>query len=218
MLYFTYSMFPFIESSIFDPIADSLASFVIHQAFIAPFILLLAEESGVPLPIPGDVYVAFAGYQVSLARMPYWLAFLMLLISVLIGSSILYYISRRWGKILVVKLGSYLHVDEHKLLIVKTYFRKYGFWVIVFGRHIPGFRIPITIFSGISEVPYRTFILSTFVSVVFWIALYLSVGEKLGKNVLHSLRGNPLYYIFFVIPYVIFICFSLYVRFKKKAK
>lgn len=209
-------MFPILESSKFDPIADLISSFVIHKAFIAPFILLLLEESGIPLPIPGDVYVAFAGYQVSLKQMSYGEAFLLLISSVLIGSSILYYISARWGKTLVLKLGKYLHVDEEKLLQVELKFKKYGVWVIIFGRHIPGFRIPITIFSGISGVSYKTFIIGTFISVVFWIALYLSIGEKLGKSAINSLHSNPFYYIFFIIPYLIFICSILYIKFKRK--
>jgi membrane protein DedA with SNARE-associated domain len=209
-------MFNFLESARFDPFTDWLVGFVVHQALIAPFLLLFLEESGIPLPIPGDVYVAFAGYQVSANHMPYWGAFLLLLLSVLAGSSILYYASVRWGRILVLKLGIYLHVNEKKLLQIENSFKKYGFWVIIFGRHIPGFRIPITIFSGISGVSYRTFIVSTFISVVFWIALYLSVGEKIGRSIVHDLRSNPYYFIFFIVPYLIFIISILYVKFKKK--
>ena len=153
-------MFNILESARFDPITDWIASFVTHQALIAPFILLLIEEAGIPLPIPGDAYVAFAGYQVSLKHIPYIEAFLLLICSVLIGSSILYYISARWGKMLVLKLGMYLHVDEKKLLRIETSFKKYGIWVIIFGRHLPGLRIPITIFSGISGISYKTFIMN----------------------------------------------------------
>ena len=209
-------MFNILESPRFDPLTDWIVSFVLHQTFIAPFILLFVEEAGIPLPIPGDVYVAFAGYQVSLRHISYFGAFLLLICSVLAGSSILYYASARWGKMLVLKLGTYLHVDDKKLLQIEKSFKKYGIWVIIFGRHIPGFRIPITIFSGISGIPYKTFITSTFISVVFWIGIYLSLGDRLGKNVVNHLRGNHLYYIFFIIPYLIFICSIVYVHFKKK--
>lgn len=211
-------MFNIFETARLDPITDAIASFVSHQALISPFLLLFIEEAGIPLPIPGDVYVAFAGYQVSLSRISYLQAFFLLTCSVLIGSSILYYISSRWGRVLVLKLGTYLHVNEKKLLQIENSFKKYGVWVIIFGRHIPGFRLPITIFSGISGVPYKTFIASTFVSVVFWIGLYLSIGERLGKSVIRNLHSNPLYYVFFIVPYLVFICSVIYMRFKNNSK
>ena len=199
-----------------DPFADWIRHFVIHQAYIAPFLLLFLEESGVPLPIPGDAYIAFVGYHVSLHQMPYWVAFLLLMTSVLAGSSILYYVSARWGNVLVLKLGKYLHINEKKLLMVEENFRKYGVWVIIVGRHIPGLRVPITIFSGISGIGYKKFIISTFLSVVFWVTFYLSLGDKLGKGVARSLHSNPLYYIFFIIPYVVFLCAIFYIRIHKK--
>jgi membrane protein DedA with SNARE-associated domain len=198
-------MLPILESPQLDFFTDWISSFVIHQAHIAPFILLFMDESGIPLPIPGEAYITYVGYEVSRGQLSYILAFLMLLASVLLGASILYFVSRRWGRKLVLKIGKYIHVDEKRLTIVEGKFKKYGFWVIIFGRHIPGFRIPITIFSGISGVPYTTFIVSTFISVVFWIALYLSVGEKVGIKVVKHFHISPLYFLILSIPFILFV-------------
>jgi len=208
----------FFENSRVDIWADWFKQLSLHQAPLAPVFLLLLEEAGIPLPIPGDVYLAFMGYQVSQGKIPYLVAFLMILFSVLVGSSILYFISKRWGNQIILRVGKYIHLNEHKVLIVEKYFKRYGILVIIFGRHIPGFRVPVTFFAGISGVPYTTFILSTFISVVFWIALYLSIGEKLGKKVLHLFHTNPYAYLLFSIPFLIFIVSMLYVRFKNRNK
>ena len=192
-----------------DPFTDFLVTFITHQIYIAPFILLLIEEAGVPLPIPGDIYIALVGYQVSLGRFSYVQAFILLILSVLIGSSILYYISAKWGNKIVIKLGKYIHVEEKSINYVEVKFRKYGIWVIIIGRHIPGFRIPLTIFSGISGISYKTFITCNFISIVFWIAFYLSVGQRVGKRVMHLLHIHPYYYLFLLIPVFLFILYTI---------
>lgn len=205
----------FLNNPQIDALENAIESFVVHQALIAPFLLLFIEESGIPLPVPGDVYLAFTGYQISKGAIPYWLAFLILLLSVLGGSSILYYVSAKWGKNIVKKLGIYMHVDQKKLDEIEKDFKKYGIFLIIFGRHIPGFRIPITIFSGISGVPYRTFLLGTFISVVFWIAFYLALGAKLGKTVLKHFHATPIYFLLFSIPFILSFGWIVYVRLKQ---
>ncbi len=210
--------FPYIRSPQLEALEDTIGAFLIHQAVFAPFLLLFIEESGIPLPIPGDVYLAFTGYQVSKGSLPYWGAFAMLLIAVLAGSSILYFISAKWGTLLVDKIGIYLHLNQKKLKEVEKDFKKYGVFLIIFGRHIPGFRIPITVFSGISGVPYPTFIISTFISVVFWIAFYLALGERVGKNVIKHFHATPAYFLLISIPFLFFIGSIIYVKVKENKK
>ncbi len=192
------------ESSQLDPLTDLLGHFLVHNGIFAPMILLLFEESGIPLPIPGDIYIAYTGYLVKTGKISYLLAFVLLLLFVLMGSSILYVLSYRYGHTIVLKFGRFIHLDEKKLDTVEKHFRKYGPLVIIFGRHVPGFRIPITVFSGMSKVSYKTFIVSTFISVVFWIWFYLSIGQSLGVKIFHLIHGNYTYLLLLLIPFIIF--------------
>lgn len=206
----------FFELYQLEPFTEFVETFLTHQGAYAPLLLLLLEEAGVPLPIPGDVVIAYTGYEVSRGTMPYIGAFLLLLMSVLIGSSILYYLSARFGNQIVLKFGHYIHLNEKKLLTVEEKFRKYGVWVIIFGRHIPGFRIPITVFAGMSEMTYKTFIVSTFISVIFWIPFYLALGQNLGPKTMQLLKGHHEYFLIALIPFIIFICSLLYASFNRK--
>ena len=62
----------------------------------AIFLILLLEESGIPLPLPGDVMVVLAAYACSRARSPGGRV-LLLESATLIGSSVLYWLARRGG-------------------------------------------------------------------------------------------------------------------------
>jgi membrane protein DedA with SNARE-associated domain len=141
-----------VDSTILDGPQDWIVALLHQQAYLAPFLLVTVEEAGIPLPVPGDLVIMYIGYQVSKGVLPYAHAFVLLLLAVLVGSSILYALSARYGQRIVLHFGNYLHLDAHKLLTVEEKFQQYGPWVIILGRHIPGFRIPITIFAGMSGI------------------------------------------------------------------
>jgi membrane protein DedA with SNARE-associated domain len=206
------------DGTIFAGPAEWIVALLHQQAYLAPVLLLTAEEAGIPLPVPGDFVIAYIGYQVSKGVLPYAVAFLLLILTVLVGSSILYALSSRYGQRMVLQFGKYLHVDTQKLLTVEEKFKRYGPWVIILGRHIPGFRIPITIFAGMSRMRYRTFLLSTFISVIFWIALYLTIGKSLGAKTVSLLHAHHGYYLFVVVPIVICLLYVLYAVFYKSKR
>lgn len=185
--------------------SHTIRLYVLKHSLFASVALLFAEESGIPLPIPGDAVVTFVGYAVSRGRINYISAYLLLLCAVMGGSSILFYLSRRYGQRIVMQFGHLIHVSDAKLLYVEHKFKKYGAWVIIIGRHIPGLRIPITIFSGISGVTFQTFFWSTFVSVIFWIPTYLEIGRRLGVRATRLLEAHQEYYLLALIPLTIFI-------------
>lgn len=195
---------------------DLVAGLLHYQSLVAALFLLMIEESGIPLPVPGDVVIAFLGYRVSQGVIPYYLAFSVLVVAVLLGSTILFFISRRWGNILVKRVGRFMHLDEKRLEYIEEKFKKYGPLVIIFGRHIPGFRVPITVFSGISGIKYRTFIISTFISIIPWIFFYLNLGKILGKRTVELLQVHKGYLLFVIIPVVIFLGLYLHVHWQRK--
>jgi membrane protein DedA with SNARE-associated domain len=154
-----------------------------RQSVLAPLLLLLIEEAGVPILIPGDGILAYTGYNIQTAHQSsLWVAFGVAMLAVAVGSSILFFLSRRYGQQFIQKLGKFIFLKDRHLDHAERWFKKYGFWTIVIGRHIPGMRIPITIFAAISGVRYRTFILSTLASMILWIWFYLSIGHRYGSS------------------------------------
>lgn len=201
-----------------DPWEDAIVTFLSHQIFLAPLVLLFIDEAGFPLPY-ADFAIAYLGYQVSLGHISFWLAFFLLLLIDLLGASLLYFISFRYGPHLIEKFGKYIHLDEEKLTMVEEKFRKYGPGFIIVGRHLPGFRIPITVFSGISKVPYRVFISSLCITTIPWILFYMSVGQHVGKRIIRMFHTHGLSIIFVLLPFIISISpFFFFRKTKKKGE
>lgn len=202
----------------FADIGDYIEIFLRSQTAFAPVLLLTLEESGFPVPIPGDIVIAYVGYQVAQGHLSYNAAFFILLTAVLTGSSILFFLSRKYGNKLVARFGPYLHINEKKLRTVEKKFKKYGPWVIIIGRHVPGFRIPITIFSGMSGIRFRTFFLSTLVSIIFWIPFNLELGARLGPRTAKLFQGHSEFFYIATIPFLLFLSYVVFLKFKSRHK
>jgi membrane protein DedA with SNARE-associated domain len=166
-----------------DDYTEGIQVFVHNHAVLAPLFFLLIEEMGLPLPVPGDAIIAYVGYGLSKSNtVTLWQALVVALLSVLIGATILFYLSRRWGQTVIRSVGRFIFLKQSHITRAEKLFERYGVWAIIFGRHIPGMRIPITIFAASSGVSYPAFIMSTFVSTVAWILFYLKVGYRFGGD------------------------------------
>jgi len=145
------------------------------------FALIFVEELGVPLPLPGDVVVAYAGSQVHRTLLDALAIIGTVALAVTLGSSLLYLVARHYGPAVLTRFGPFLHLNPARVARMERWFAKRGAAAIVLGRLIPGLRIPTTIMAGVSRVPYRTFLPGTLFAAVIWSALYYYAGAALHR-------------------------------------
>ncbi len=175
-----------------DAVGDvgPLTRSVIHTfGGAAAFVLLYIEESGVPMVIPGDFVVMWVGNHVPHQMSAWVAAWLGLTAMVVLGSSNLYFISRKWGRSLLDRrLARILHLTPQRMDRAEGWFIRWGAWALIFGRHIFGLRVPLTVAAGIFRLPYPTFALSVAVSSAAWIAMFLFLGVAVGGHVARALH------------------------------
>lgn len=189
--------------------------YVLHtKSLFIPFILLTLEEMGVPMPVPGDISVTYLGLQVSKGALSFPMALLLVLLSILIGATILYTFSYLWGEKIILFLGKYIHFNKSKLISLEKKYNKYGPLLIIFGRHVPGLLYPITIFSGISKIPYPLFLTYVIISKIFIVPIYLTLGEKFGTKTMRFFHLIPRN--IFLIPSIIIVGYIIYLFYKKR--
>jgi membrane protein DedA with SNARE-associated domain len=181
-----FIVFALLEGDIPDAFGDGVASvrpLLRRSGPIGAVALLYLEESGVPMPVPGDVFVMYVGHHVSgnlVAMIGAWLG---LIAAVLLGATNLYFISRRWGRQLVDRrLGRVLHMTPERIATADRWFKRWGALALIFGRHIPGFRVPLTVGAGIFNVGYPVFAASVAVSTAIWAGVFLIIGATLGSR------------------------------------
>jgi membrane protein DedA with SNARE-associated domain len=191
---------------------QAVREFVRHNSFLAGFGLLYVEESGVPLPAPGDVFVMFVGIHVPHNLAAWIAAWLGLIVAVVLGATNLFFISRRFGRRLVnSSFAEYVHLTPERLAKAERWFKRYGVLAIIFGRHIPGFRIPITVACGVFRIRYPVFAASVAVSTAIWAGVVLIIGINVGPRLADLLRLHSyLYFVWGAI--VVSLVLSVFIR------
>lgn len=168
-----------------------LAGFLRQHGGKAAILLLYIEESGIPVPMPGDVLVSYIGLRSHglLAWIASWLA---IIIAVALGATNLYLVARRWGRPLIEgRLGTAFHLTPQGLERAERSFARWGAFALILGRHIPGARMPITIAAGILRVRYPLFMGCVAISTAIWAAIFMVVGDAIGDEVAGMVRGHP---------------------------
>src|SRR6202162_6312399 len=171
------------EPSWWRPLTHAVRRFVLQHQSSGLFLVIFLEELGVPLPAPGDAAIAYGGYLTTTGAIPYPLAYLAVVSGAVLGSACNLTISRKYGRPFIQRFGRYIGVTEAKLARADRFFKRWGPWAIIVGRHIPGMRIVLSAVSGILEVPYRVFIPCVLVSATIWAAIFLELGRRLGPRV-----------------------------------
>jgi len=201
-----------------NPLGQELRNFMRHNQYLPGFGALYVEESGVPLPAPGDVFVMYVGAHVPRHWAAWIGAWLGLIAVVVLGATNLYFISRRFGRRLVTSsFAEYVHLSHERLERAEVWFRRYGVLAIIFGRHIPGFRIPITVACGVVGIPYRVFAPSVAVSTAVWAGVMLIIGVNFGPRLGELLQAHT--YVYFAWGAIVVALFgSIFIRQQLRAR
>jgi len=197
---------------------DWIGDVITSNGVIAAFVFLFIEESGVPLPAPGDVFVMYVATHVPHVLWAWIAAWLGLIVAVVLGASNLFLVSRRFGRRLVASsFAEYVHLTPERVAKAELWFKRYGVLAIIFGRHIPGFRIPITVASGIFEVRYPVFAASVAVSTAIWAGIVLIIGINFGPRLADLLRAHSfLYFVWGAL--VLTLVLTIFVRQRLRAR
>jgi membrane-associated protein len=201
-----------LEGDLPDAVGDAAAGvgFLLHRfGLAAAFTLLYLEESGVPMPMPGDVFVMYVGHHTAPNLLTLLAAWLGLIALVVLGASNLYFVSRRWGRSIVEhRLAKLLHLTPARIDQAERWFARWGVWTLVLGRHIPGLRVPLTVAAGIFRVRYPVFVASVAISTAVWAGFFLTLGAVFGGRISHLLNLHREGYV--ILPAIVVLAFGVY--------
>ncbi len=85
-----------------------------------------------------------------------------------IGTSIIYLIALKLGRLALLRYLRYVKVSEKKLERVEIWFEKYGDKAVLLGRMVPVMREMISIPAGLLKMRIPKFVLYTFVGSCIW--------------------------------------------------
>ena len=154
----------------------------------AIFLVLLLEESGIPLPVPGDAVMLLAGVRVHQGRAPAYLVLATMVGATLLGGSLLYWLARYGGRPMLYRYAGFLRLDLDHLRRAERLVQRHGWLAIVVGRIVPGLRVATTLVAGVFGVPYRVFLPALALGSSVYILVFFGLGYLAGPEVLRLLE------------------------------
>ncbi len=151
-----------------------MEDFLRTYSYLGLFVILLIEEAGIPLPIPGDLFI---GATSALPKSNYFLIVATVTIATLSGSTILFTLAKKFGHKLLLKYGKYIKITPQKVAKMEKWFEKYGGLAIVIGRLIPGLRTITPAAAGLFDISYKTFWFYTTLAAFIWANIYYVIGR-----------------------------------------
>lgn len=149
-----------------------------QYSYLGLFVIIFIEEAGVPLPIPGDIFIATVA---TFPKSNYFLIVTIVVAATLLGSTILFTLTKKFGHRLLLKYGQKIKVTPKKVKKIEQWFEKYGGIAIVIGRLIPGLRIVTPAVAGLFDVSYKTFWLYTTLAAFILANIYFVIGRFFGE-------------------------------------
>ena len=158
-----------------------LAEYLYAGVFIAALI-----ESIIP-PIPTMAVFPTAGFLASQNNFELYQVILLGIIGGLgasVGSTVIYLIALKLGRVALLKYLKYVKVSEKKLTRVENWFQKYGDKAVLFGRMVPVFREMVSIPAGLFKMKFAKFLTYTILGSCGWSITLILVGYYFGNAAL----------------------------------
>ena len=164
----------------FEDILNNISSFTPFWIYVTLFLFAFVEN--VFPPSPSDLVVVIGGSLVSTGVISFIPALLLTTIGSVVGFMILFYFGSTVDR-KVVHSGKHKYIPVDAIEKVELWFKKYGYYVIVANRFMPGTRSVISFFAGMSMMNAKKTILLAAISAFVWNAIIIYLGYFFGNNV-----------------------------------
>lgn len=163
-----------------DSITQTARDAVTSAGYPGIFAAMVAEN--VFPPIPSEIVLPLAGFEVDAGDLNFILVVLSATLGSLAGALILYAIGLYGGRPLVLKWGMVLRVSERDLDRAEDWFDRWGDWVVLVARVIPIARSLVSIPAGMMRMGLVRFVALTTLGSLVWNLILVSAGYQLGAN------------------------------------
>ena len=165
---------------VFEVFVEWLTTLLAEYLYAGVFIAAIIETI-IP-PIPTMAVFPTAGFLASQNNFELYQVILLGIIGGLgasIGSTVIYLIALKLGRVVLLKYLRYVRVSEKKLTRVENWFQKYGDKAVLFGRMVPVFREMISIPAGLLKMKFAKFLTYTILGSCGWSITLILIGYYL---------------------------------------
>lgn len=153
----------------------------LNPFWIYATIFVIAYIENIFPPSPSDLVIVAAGSLIGLGRIEFFPTLLTATFGSTVGFITMYKIGEWFGASIIEK-DKWKFIPKTQVHLVESWFKKYGYWLIVANRFLAGTRGVVSVFAGLSGLNLKVTTGLSFVSSLFWNGILVYAGMLLGTN------------------------------------
>lgn len=154
-----------------------IQSLIENFSYLAIFGLMIANGL-FSFPSSQILYI-IVGYFIGADKISLFPALLAGALGNVVGSAILYEVSRRHG---IQAALSYLPLTPAHITRAEKYFAKKGLTYLFLGKLTPALKVFVPVAGGMSKAPRLPFNILMFIASLIWGAVFITIGFYFGAN------------------------------------
>jgi membrane protein DedA with SNARE-associated domain len=169
--------------------------------------VIAIEEAGVPLPLPGDLIIAYYGWRAGGDPVEMAQVVLICALASTAGTLLPYALARRFGEPVALRLASWLQIDQRGVAGLVARVRRYGFRGVLLGRLVPGLRVAVSLVAGTARVSPLRFSAGVFVAATLYWSGWVALGAIVGPHVEDVVSPAYIRLIVVLVPIALAVAF-----------
>jgi membrane protein DedA with SNARE-associated domain len=155
----------------------------IIQTIGYPAVFLFVTGECMGIPMPGETGLLIAAAAAGTGKMfNIYLVIAVAASGAIIGDTLGYWIGRKGGRKVVLRLMKRLGVKLEHLEKAERFFTKHGGKAVFFGRSVSYLRVLTALLAGVSHMYYPRFLLYNALGGIAWAIVFGMAGFYFGKN------------------------------------
>jgi membrane protein DedA with SNARE-associated domain len=143
------------------------------------FVGMLLENAG--LPLPGETLTLLGGYAAGSGQLNVFGVMAAAGGGAVLGDNIGYWVGRRYGWQLLLRVGGWLGQSPEQLDGVRLRFQRHAGWSVFLGRFVAVLRVLAGPLAGAVAMPYRRFLVCNLAGALLWSSLMVSLAWLGGR-------------------------------------
>jgi membrane protein DedA with SNARE-associated domain len=159
---------------------EGLAGFATTYGVIAIFVIMLAKEIGLPIPVPSDLLMIGAGVQIAAGAYGPLELFAALAVASLVGGSIQFLVARSAGRAIVYRLAARVGIGAERLDRAVARIAAGGPRAVFVGLNVPGARAGVIPAAGVARLAYARFAVAAVSGSLVFYGWHVALGFLVG--------------------------------------
>ncbi len=196
---------------------NNFLQLISEYGYLAIFLLILAQEVGLPSPIPNEFLLLFSGYLTHMGVLNILLVVTVVILADFLAGTILYGIFYYFGNTLLKNKPKWLQLPEKKIQKVSERIQKDGQSSVFVGRLTPLIRGYVSVACGLFQLSNKKYFSILISTSILWALIYIVVGFFIGpywEYIVNNYTKNSELY-FTLIAGTLILATTLFYLFKK---